>query len=81
MTADSESLGARLRRLRQKARLTQQQLATAAGLAITSLAQIERGAGGDPRLSTLLALAGTLGVDPAVLVKGLPAAAKEKGKR
>ena len=63
MTTETESLGARVRRLRQGAGLTQQQLATTAGLALTSLAQLERGVSGDPRLSTLRALAGALGVE------------------
>jgi transcriptional regulator with XRE-family HTH domain len=52
----------RLKRLRQAAGLTQQRLATNAGLAMSAIAQLESGHVSDPKLSTLQALAGALGV-------------------
>ena len=52
----------RLRALRRAAKLTQQQLANAAGLSISAVVQIEGGTIPDPRGSTLIALARGLGV-------------------
>jgi transcriptional regulator with XRE-family HTH domain len=52
----------RLRRLRLAAHMTQQQLAMAAGVAVSAVAQMESGRIGDPKLSTLKALARALGV-------------------
>jgi transcriptional regulator with XRE-family HTH domain len=52
----------RLRRLRAAAGMTQQELATAAGLAVSAVAQMEAGKIGDPKLSTLKSLAKALGV-------------------
>jgi transcriptional regulator with XRE-family HTH domain len=52
----------RLRKLRDAAGLTQQQLAVAAGLTISAVAQMEAGKIKDPRISTLKALAKALGV-------------------
>jgi transcriptional regulator with XRE-family HTH domain len=57
-----ETLGTRLRRLRDAAGLTQQQLANQAGLSISAVALMEIGHKKDPRLSTLLALSRALGV-------------------
>jgi transcriptional regulator with XRE-family HTH domain len=42
--------------------MTQQQLATAAGLSLSLVAQIEQGTTGDPKMSTATALARALGV-------------------
>jgi transcriptional regulator with XRE-family HTH domain len=50
-----------VKRLRAAAGLTQQQLATAAGLSVSVVSQIEQGTNEDPRLSTLAALARALG--------------------
>lgn len=58
----NNTFAARLKRLREAAGLTQQQLADAAGLAQGAVADLERGRRPDPRLSTALALAGALGV-------------------
>jgi transcriptional regulator with XRE-family HTH domain len=55
-------IGDRVRRLRVRAGLTQQALAVAAGLSVSAVAQIEAGKTPDPRLSTLRAMAGALGV-------------------
>lgn len=57
-----ETIGQRVRRLRETKGLTQQDLAQAAELALSNVAQIERGKIADPRASTLQALAKALGV-------------------
>ncbi len=49
-----------LKRLRAGAGLTQQELATAAGLSVSIVAQIERGVIRDPRMETLRSLATAL---------------------
>jgi transcriptional regulator with XRE-family HTH domain len=51
-----------LKRLRLAAGLTQQALATKAGLSMSAIIHIEKGRIPDPRGSTLKALAGALGV-------------------
>ena len=58
----------RLKSLREAAGMSQQALATAAGLSISVVAQIEQGGKADPRLSTLLALSKALGVDVSLLI-------------
>jgi transcriptional regulator with XRE-family HTH domain len=68
---------ARLLSLRKAAHMTQQQLATAAGLSISLIHQFEQGSKHDPRLSTLRALAGALGVG----LEELTGDEKPKGKR
>ncbi len=50
-----------VRRRRAAANMTQQKLATAAGLSIGIVASIEAGRTTDPRVSTVTALAGALG--------------------
>jgi transcriptional regulator with XRE-family HTH domain len=62
MVADSPGVGKRLRALRDRAGLTQQQLATAARVSVSVVTQIEQGRTPDPRLSTLRVLAAALGV-------------------
>jgi transcriptional regulator with XRE-family HTH domain len=52
----------RLKRLRKAAELTQQALATAAGVSISVVVQIESGKIPNPRINTLRALAKALGV-------------------
>jgi transcriptional regulator with XRE-family HTH domain len=49
-------------RLRTDAGMSQQSLATAAGLSVSIVAQIEQGKRNDPRASTILALAKALNV-------------------
>jgi transcriptional regulator with XRE-family HTH domain len=51
----------RLKALRTAAGLTQMQLATAAGLTLSSVTQMEAGKVANPRLDTLQALAKALG--------------------
>jgi transcriptional regulator with XRE-family HTH domain len=55
-------LGGNVKALREAAGLTQQQLATKAGLSMSGLGTIEQGKKPDPRLSTVVALANALGV-------------------
>ena len=58
--AGRQSIGSRIRRLREAARLTQEELATAAGIGRVTLVRIENGEQ-SPRYETLVALAGALG--------------------
>src|SRR5262249_28056166 len=58
----SEHFGARLRELREAAGLTQQELASRAGVQWETISRWERGAR-EPSWSNVLALAGVLGVD------------------
>lgn len=55
-----QGMGARLRRVREEKCLTQKELGDLAHVSETTIGQIERG--GDARASTLLSLAGALGV-------------------
>jgi transcriptional regulator with XRE-family HTH domain len=68
--------GKALARRRRAAGLTQQQLAQAAGLSMSLVAQLEQGTTADPRLSTLRGLAKGLGCAVADLVGGAPPAPK-----
>ncbi len=63
MEKDLPLIALRVKELREKAALTQQDLAIKSGLSVSNLSQIEQGKTPDPRMSTLLALAGALGVD------------------
>lgn len=73
-----------LRRLREAAEMTQQQLAVAAGLSVSAVSQIEQGTNTDPRMSTLKALARALGVTVDELTRDngteKPPARRRKGK-
>lgn len=53
--------------LREKAQLSQGQLAAAAGVDQTTVSQIELGKVRDPRYGTISALAEVLGTTPAIL--------------
>lgn len=59
-TAGKQSLGGRIRQLREAAGLTQEELATHAGIGRVTLVRIERGEQ-SPRYDTLVALAAALG--------------------
>jgi transcriptional regulator with XRE-family HTH domain len=61
----------RLKALRSRAGLTQQALATEAGLSISLITALEYGIRDDPKLSTLLALAKALGCTMDELTWGL----------
>jgi transcriptional regulator with XRE-family HTH domain len=56
------SLAAKLKKLREAQKLSQQDLAVKAGLSISVVSQIEQGKKQDPRTSTMLAIADALGV-------------------
>lgn len=62
-----EQFGAALRAARQRAGLSQYDLAARTGMHFTAVARYEQGRG-EPRLSTLVRLARGLGVTPAELV-------------
>jgi transcriptional regulator with XRE-family HTH domain len=64
-------IGNKLKAARLRARLTQAQLAAAAGLDQSAVSQIERGIITEPRTATLKALAAALGVSAADLDPGL----------
>jgi DNA-binding XRE family transcriptional regulator len=59
-TASRQSIGSRVRRLRVVARMTQEELAAAAGIGRVTLVRIEKG-GQSPRYETLVALARAIG--------------------
>ncbi len=65
---EASPLAERLKKIREKAGMSQQDLAVKAGLSISSVSQIEQGKKPDPRVSTIQALASALGVDCTALV-------------
>ena len=72
-----------LKSLREKAGVSQQELASRAGLSWSLVAQIEQGKKLDLRVSTLLRLAEVLGIEPAELLRvfaegGIAERAREK---
>jgi transcriptional regulator with XRE-family HTH domain len=77
-STDLTGLGARLRALREAAGLSQQEVATRAGISLSVVFQLEQGKRKDPKLSTLVALAEALGTDVGKLALELtqPPAAK-----
>jgi transcriptional regulator with XRE-family HTH domain len=70
-------LAKRIKQLREGAGLSQQALATAAGLSISVVTQLEQGNRSDPRVSTAAALASALGVTMDEMLAG--AADEEAG--
>lgn len=66
----SGRLGSRVELLRKRAGLTSTQLAAAAGISSGSVQQLERGSV-SPKLDTVAAIAGALGVSPAKLLRGV----------
>jgi transcriptional regulator with XRE-family HTH domain len=69
MATEPLPFGVRLQEMRRAAGLSQQQLATAAGLSLSLIAQLEQGAKLDPKVSTLRALAKVLGVTTHDLIR------------
>jgi transcriptional regulator with XRE-family HTH domain len=67
-----KAISARLKALRESAGLSQQEVALRADLSISLVAKLEQGKKGDPRASTLLALADALGVKPGAILEDLP---------
>jgi transcriptional regulator with XRE-family HTH domain len=80
-----ETMGSRLKQLRNRAGLTQQGLAVAAGLSMSQVTAMEYGVRTDPKLSTLLALTRALGCDLNELAGGLEVEpetpAKKRGQK
>jgi transcriptional regulator with XRE-family HTH domain len=75
-TKELPPLARYVKQRRHAAGMTQQQLAVAAKLSISVVTQLEQGAKEDPRLSTVVALAGALGVTvDELLEEELPAEA------
>jgi transcriptional regulator with XRE-family HTH domain len=68
--APLDTLARNLRRAREKAGLSQEALADAAGMHRNAVALIEAGKR-DPRVSTVAKLAKALGIPPADLLKGV----------
>jgi transcriptional regulator with XRE-family HTH domain len=66
----SSAFGERMRELRARKGVSQDGLSHASGIHSTSVGRLERG-GREPRLTTILKLAGALGVEPGELVNGL----------
>jgi transcriptional regulator with XRE-family HTH domain len=62
MSVEQPPFSRRLQRLRQAAKLTQEELSRRTGLSVSLIAQMERGRTDDPKLSTLRSLAKVLGV-------------------
>jgi len=69
--ADAQArFGANIKRLREKAGMSQETLADRAGLHRTEVSLLER-SGREPRLWTILRLSRALGVTPAQLLNGI----------
>jgi transcriptional regulator with XRE-family HTH domain len=67
----SKKIAYRLQTLREAAKLSQQEVAEKADLSLSLVAKMEQGRKADPRASTILALAGALGVRPGELIEDL----------
>jgi transcriptional regulator with XRE-family HTH domain len=78
---DGETLGKRIKALREKAGVSQQTIAVAAGLSVSMVAQMEQGKKEDPRLSTLSAIADALAVSLDELAGRKPAGTFTPPKR
>src|SRR5262245_66682259 len=92
----AKALSQRIKQMRERAGLSQQEMAARGDLSLSLVAKLEQGKKADPRASTLLALAGALGVtpgtvlddlfppggetDPASAEGGKPAAKQQKNK-
>jgi transcriptional regulator with XRE-family HTH domain len=74
-----KALSQRIKSLREASGLSQQDVATRGDLSLSLVAKLEQGKKADPRASTILALAGALGVKPGQLLDDLfpPAEAPE----
>lgn len=74
-------MGNQLKRLRDKAGLSQEALARLAGVSSAAIFRIEQGRPSDPKLSTLAALAKALGMSPGELTDELVREEPEKKGR
>jgi transcriptional regulator with XRE-family HTH domain len=66
-----ETFAANLRRERQRLELSQEALGELCDLNMSEVSRLERCAR-DPRLGTIVKLAGALGIPPAKLLDGIP---------
>jgi transcriptional regulator with XRE-family HTH domain len=66
-----ETFGANVKRERKRLKLSQEQLGELCDLNMTEVSRLEK-AQRDPRLTTIVKLAGGLGVPPMQLLAGLP---------
>jgi transcriptional regulator with XRE-family HTH domain len=73
-------IATRLKSLRVKANLTQQQLAFESGLSMALISQIEQGKKNDLLMSTVQALGDALGVDCTAFVEKKPRRLRKKGE-
>src|SRR5262245_31364953 len=67
----AKALSQRIKRLREAAGLSRQEVARRGDLSLSLVAKLEQGKKADPRASTLLALARALGVRPGALLDDL----------
>ena len=65
------TIGDRIKTERTKAGITQAELATKAGTGQVYLSNLETGVKADPSISTLVKIAGALGIKVSTLVRGL----------
>lgn len=72
------SIGERVRTLRERAEMSQQELASKAGLSVSIVSQLERGRSADPRISTLRGLAKALNVSVHELINDREAGTNEE---
>ncbi len=72
MSADIIAVGARVQRLRERLRLTPQQIAAVAGISAWTVRALERGAAEGVGLHTLTGIAAALGVPVGVLLGERP---------
>ncbi|HEY5054416.1 MAG TPA: helix-turn-helix transcriptional regulator [Solirubrobacterales bacterium] len=78
----AERFGANLQSIRAKSGISQEELANLSSVHRTQVGDLERGVG-QPRLETIVKLAGGLGVDPCELIYGIrwvPAASTKTGE-
>lgn len=67
----ARALSARIKSLREVTGLSQQEIAERGDLSVSLVGKLEQGKKADPRASTILALAGALGVKPGQLLDNL----------
>jgi transcriptional regulator with XRE-family HTH domain len=67
----AKALSQRIKALRERAGLSQQEMAERGDLSVSLVAKLEQGKKADPRTSTLLALASALGVNPGTVIDDL----------
>jgi len=65
-----DKLGERLKQLRKRRVMTQEALSQSSGVTEATISRIEKGRTGPTRQSTVIKLAGALGVEPSYLLFG-----------